>query len=123
MLTPVDKSAWRRLRPNNRAGALLPWAAARASRQLGWIYEEVWCQPAVCFGCALSSLPNTKAFVGLPTTPNGAAPPPSHPLTAMLLHLPAGGMSFVIIAKALGVQKAADAAPEPVPAAAGKKQK
>ncbi|KAI7842869.1 hypothetical protein COHA_003487 [Chlorella ohadii] len=35
----------------------------------------------------------------------------------------AGGMSFVIIAKALGVQKAADAAPEPVPAAAGKKQK
>lgn len=26
-----------------------------------------------------------------------------------------GGVSFVMIAKALGVQKAADAAPEPVP--------
>ena len=44
------------------------------------------------------------------------SPLPSHLLCS------AGGMSFVIIAKALGVQKAAEPAAEPVPVAADKKK-
>lgn len=34
-----------------------------------------------------------------------------------------GGVSFVMIAKALGVQKAAEAAPEPAPAPVDKKKR
>lgn len=66
-------------------------------------------------GCACIS--RWVSSVGLPAISRCFSP------VRLRFLLPAGGMSFVIIAKALGVQKAAEPAPEPAPVAAGKKAK
>lgn len=78
---------------------------------------------AVCHPLHACRAP-ARVPASLCTTPARAAalvPQPGPAATVLPRLCPAGGMSFVMIAKALGVQKAAEPAPEPV--AAGKQKK